>query len=183
MHRALYMVFVGFTKEFDTIGRTGLWGLLRKYGWPEKFTTMIEYAYRNDGECQEWRGGLGHKQCQAGVRTGSHAFLYLSVNNSWRGFQRHGGGGRSLHPITPESRTLYSCTLLADDSALIAHSAEEIQRIVDAFANAWSRFSLKINIKRQKWCSNRTLQRPWTRTLMYTKPHKTMWDNSRISAV
>ena len=27
---------------FDTVGRTGLWQLLRKYGCPEKFTTMIE---------------------------------------------------------------------------------------------------------------------------------------------
>ena len=26
----------------DTVGRTGLWQLLRKYGYPEKFTTVIE---------------------------------------------------------------------------------------------------------------------------------------------
>ena len=38
--------------------------------------------------------------------------------------------------------------LFANDSALIAHSAEEIQRIVDAFANASSKFGLKINIKK-----------------------------------
>ena len=38
------MVFVDFSKAFDTVGRTGLcpWELLRKYGCPEKFTTMIE---------------------------------------------------------------------------------------------------------------------------------------------
>ena len=36
----------------------------------------------------------------------------------------------------------------ADDSALIAHSAEDIQRIVDAFANVSSKFGLKINIKK-----------------------------------
>ena len=40
--RPLYMVFVDFGKAFDTVGRTGLWQLLRKYGCPEKFTTMIE---------------------------------------------------------------------------------------------------------------------------------------------
>ena len=39
--RPLYMVFVDFSKAFDTVGRTGLWQLLRKYGCPEKFTTMI----------------------------------------------------------------------------------------------------------------------------------------------
>ena len=40
--RPLYMVFVDFSKGLDTVGRTGLWQLLKKYGCPEKFTTMIE---------------------------------------------------------------------------------------------------------------------------------------------
>ena len=38
--------------------------------------------------------------------------------------------------------------LFADDSVLIAHSAEEIQRIVDAFSSASSKFGLKINIEK-----------------------------------
>ena len=38
--------------------------------------------------------------------------------------------------------------LFADDSALIVHSAEEIHRIVAAFANASSKFGLKINKKK-----------------------------------
>ena len=40
--RPLYVVFVDFSQAFDTVGRTGLWLLLRKYGCPEKFTTMFE---------------------------------------------------------------------------------------------------------------------------------------------
>ena len=40
--RLLYMVFVDFSKALDTVGRTELWQLLRKYGCPEKFTTIIE---------------------------------------------------------------------------------------------------------------------------------------------
>ena len=39
------MVFVDFSKAFDTVGRNRLWQLLRKYGCPEKFTTMIEALY------------------------------------------------------------------------------------------------------------------------------------------
>ena len=39
--RPLYMVYVDFSKPFDTVGRTGLWQLLRTYGCLEKFTTMI----------------------------------------------------------------------------------------------------------------------------------------------
>ena len=38
--------------------------------------------------------------------------------------------------------------LFADDSALVAHSAEEMQKIVDAFSNASNKFGLKINIKK-----------------------------------
>ena len=58
--RPLYIVFVGFTKAFYTVGRTGLWQLLRKYAWPEKFTTMIESLHtgmmvnvRNGGEVSD----------------------------------------------------------------------------------------------------------------------------------
>ena len=43
-------------------------------------------AYLNDGEREEWRGGLGYscynKRCQAGARTGSHTFLDISVSNA-----------------------------------------------------------------------------------------------------
>ena len=63
VHRAgstLYIVFVDFTKAFDTVGRTGLWQLLRKYGCPEKFTTTIESIHtgmmvnvRNGGEVSD----------------------------------------------------------------------------------------------------------------------------------
>ena len=164
--QSLYIVFVNFTKAFDTFGRTGLWQLLRKYGCPEKFTTMIESLHTgmmvnvmNGGEVSDtFTITNGVKQ---GVRTGSHTFLYISVCNAWRGFQRN--GGRNLHPVTPEGRPLYSCTLraktkttnilvrellFADDSTLIADSAEEIQRIVDVFANASSKFGLNINIKK-----------------------------------
>ena len=40
--RPLYMVFVDIRKAFDTVGRTGIRQLLRKYGCPEKFTTIIK---------------------------------------------------------------------------------------------------------------------------------------------
>ena len=38
--------------------------------------------------------------------------------------------------------------LFADDSALVAYSAEEIQKIVDALSDAPKKFCLKINIKK-----------------------------------
>ena len=38
--------------------------------------------------------------------------------------------------------------LFADDSALVAHSAEEMTKIVDAFSDASKKFGLKINIEK-----------------------------------
>ncbi|KAK3526521.1 hypothetical protein QTP70_030682 [Hemibagrus guttatus] len=38
--------------------------------------------------------------------------------------------------------------LFADDSALLAHSPQEIQRIINAFSDASKKFDLKINIKK-----------------------------------
>ena len=38
--------------------------------------------------------------------------------------------------------------LFADDSALVAHSVEEMQKIVDALSDASRKFGLKINIKK-----------------------------------
>ena len=70
-------------------------------------------AYRNDGERHQCRGSHIHLLYQTGTRTVSNTCLYLSVSIAFRGVQRH--GGRSLHPITPEYRPLYSCTLQSKD--------------------------------------------------------------------
>ena len=49
---------------------------------------------------------------------------------------------------TKTTRILMRELLFADDSALVAHSAEEMQKIVDAFSNASKKFGLKFNIKK-----------------------------------
>ena len=49
---------------------------------------------------------------------------------------------------TKTTQILVRELLYADDSALVTHSAEEIQRIVDAFSDASKKFGLKINIKK-----------------------------------
>ena len=49
---------------------------------------------------------------------------------------------------TKTTRILMRELLFADDTELVAHSAEEIQKIVDAFSDASKKFSLRINIKK-----------------------------------
>ena len=163
--RPLYMVFVDFSKAFDTVGRTGVWQLLRKYGCPEKFTTMIEALdTRMMANVKCWRGSLGIVQCykwgQERLCSGPHALLHLPITNARQGFPRHGGWHiQSRHNAdlfnvthfrakTKTTRILMRELLFADDSALVAHSAEEMQKTVDAFSDASKKFGLKINIKK-----------------------------------
>ena len=48
------------------------------------------------------------------------------------------------------TRILMRELLFADYSALVAHSAEEMQKIVDVFSDVSKKFSLEINIKKTK---------------------------------
>ena len=49
---------------------------------------------------------------------------------------------------TKTTRILMRELLFADDSALVAHSAEEMQKLVDALSDASKKFGLKIIIKK-----------------------------------
>ena len=49
---------------------------------------------------------------------------------------------------TKTTQILMRVLLFADDSALVTHSAEEIQKIVDVFSGASKKFDLKINIEK-----------------------------------
>ena len=90
--RPLYMVFVDFSKAFDTVGRTGLWQLLKKYGCPEKFTTMIEALHIGmmatvnvGGEVSEsFRVTNGVKQGCVLAPTLFSIFLSAMLDNAFR---------------------------------------------------------------------------------------------------
>ena len=40
-HQELYMVFVDLTKAFDAVNRPLLWEVLRKFGCPPKFLSVL----------------------------------------------------------------------------------------------------------------------------------------------
>ena len=159
-------MFVDFTKAFDTVGRTELWHLLRKYGCPEKFTTMIESLHtgmmvnvRNGGEVSDtFAITNGVKQGCVLAPTLFSIFLSAMLREAFKDMgdgtyikSRQNADLFTVAHFRAKTKTINILVrelLFADDSALIAHSAEEIQRIVDAFANASSKFGLKINIKK-----------------------------------
>ena len=167
--RPLYMLFVDFSKAFDTVGRTRLWQLLRKNGCPKKFTTMIEALHTGmmanvsvGGEVSEsFSVKNGVKQGCVLARMLFSIFLSAMLDEAFRDM----GDGiyiqsrqsadlfnvahfRAKTKTTPGSWILMRELLFADDSALVAHSAEEMQKIVDAFSDTSKKFGLKINIKK-----------------------------------
>ena len=165
--RPLYMVFVDFSKAFDTVGRTRLRQLLRKYGCPEKFTTVIEALHTG----MMANVSVGEEVSESfsvtnGVKPGCvlpppplfSIFLSAMLGEAFRdmgyGVYIQSRQSADLFNIahfrakTKTPRMLMRELLFADDSALVAHSADEMQQILDAFSNASKKFGLKINIKK-----------------------------------
>jgi len=48
----LYMVFVDFTKAFDTVNRSLLWTILKKIGCPERFVNLVASLHNSDSTGQ-----------------------------------------------------------------------------------------------------------------------------------
>ena len=162
--RPLYIVFVDFTKAFHTVGKTGLWRLLRHYERPRKlfnhdrnWHTGMMVNIRNGGEVSDiFAITNGVKQ---GRVLGPTLFLSFGqqclkrLSETWgTEYTNHAIMQTSLQLHTSERRQnpqniLVRELLFADDSALIAHSAGDIHRFVDALDNASSKFDLNINIR------------------------------------
>ena len=187
------MVFVDFSKAFDTVGRTGLWQLRRKYGCPQKFTTMIEALHigtmanvsvgREVSESFSVTNGV--KQACVLAPTLLSIFLSAKLDEAFRdmgdGVYIQSRQSADLFNVAhfrakaKTTRILIRELLFADDRALIAHSAEEMQKIVDAFSDASKKFGLKINIKKAEvlYQSNSTR----------TREEDIMVDGNKLSSV
>ena len=76
---------------------------------------------------------------------------------------------------TKTTRILMRELLFAVDSALVAHSAEEIQKLLDDFSDASNKFGLKINIKKTKVLYNPTLQEPVRRISWLMETSRTLF--------
>ena len=164
--RPLYIVFVDFSKAFDSVGRSGLWQLLRKYGCPEKFTTMIEALHTGmmanvsvGGEVSEsFSVTNGVKQGCVLAPTLFAIFLSAMLGEAFRDKgdgvyvqSRYSADLFNVSHFRAKTKTTWIMMrelLFADDSALVAHCAEEMQKIVDAFSDASKKFGLKTNINK-----------------------------------
>ena len=70
-NRPLYMVFVDFTKAFDTVHRETLWKILQKIGFPDLFVDLIASLHKDMKASVSLNGELSKPfDVQNGVKQG-----------------------------------------------------------------------------------------------------------------
>ena len=162
----LYAVFIDFTKAFNTVSREGLWSVLKRFGCTDKIINLVR-AFHDGMKAKIVQGKETSKEFEVtnGVKQGCvlaptlfsiylAAMLHVAFKDVHEGIYiqtRHGADLFNVSHFEAKSRTtkhLVRELLFADDSALVAHTASDMQLLVDRFSMAASQFSLKINIKK-----------------------------------
>jgi hypothetical protein len=162
----LYMIFVDFTKAFDTVDRNTLWKILLKLGFPEHFTKMVSALHTGMKATVKLKGELSDPFDVAnGVKQGcvlaptlfsiflsvvlQHAFGDLETG-VW--IQSRPGADlfnvNQYKPVNKTRRVLVRELMFADDTAFVAHTHSDAQDIISRFACSAKAFGLKINIKK-----------------------------------
>ena len=165
-NRDLYMVFIDLTKAFDTVSRDALWQVLHKFGCPDKFVNIIKSFHEGMAARVSEEGRLSEPfEVNNGTKQGCvlapllfnifyAAMLLDAFRNNDQGIHiryRTDGGIFNLRRLQAKTKVidlLARDLLYADDCALVAHTLEDAQSIVDCFARAATRFGLSINIKK-----------------------------------
>ena len=164
----LYQVFVDLTKAFDTVNREALWVVLGKCGCPPEFVDKFKQLHRSMKAQVNFDGQLSEKfSVDNGVKQGDipaptlfsiylSALLWYAFHDCDKGVHiRFRTSGkvfnlRRMNAKTMVSETLVRELLYADDADLAAHTADEMQEIMDRFANACTKFGLTISLDKTK---------------------------------
>ena len=162
----LYMGFIDLTKAFDSVNRDLLWKILSRYGCPQKFINILRLLHddmsvtvlANGSSTESFKVKSGVKQgCVAAPTLFSifiAAVLQLIQDQLPPGISityRTDGGIFNLNRL--KARTKVSITSIieiqyADDNAICALTENDLQMIMNAFANAYSRLGLSINVRK-----------------------------------
>ena len=162
----LYMVFVDFTKAFDTVNRSALWTTLRKLGCPDHFVHLITALHSDMNARVSLKGELGDPfGVKNGVKQGcvlapTLFSIYLSIVLK-HAFKDHKKGvliqsrpGADLFnvklfkSVRKRKEVLIRELMFADDTAFVSHSPEDAQDIITRFSRSAKAFGLKIIIKK-----------------------------------
>ena len=161
--RPLYVAFYDLTKAFDSVHREMLWCILRKYGCPEKFVSILRLLHENmnavvicnNSTTDPFPVNVGVKQgCVIAPTLFSlflGATLQLIDQKDLTGVELvYRVDGKLFNISRLKARTKVTpITVIelqyADDAAACSCSEGDLQRITDAFCTAYSRLGLTLN--------------------------------------
>ena len=162
--KPLYMGFIDLTKAFDSVKRELLWEILSRYGCPPKFINILRLLHddmsvtvmANGNFTEPFKVKSGVKQgCVAAPTLFSlfiAAVLHLIQDKLPPGISinyRTDGGIFNLSRLKARTKVNVNSVVelqYADDNVVCAQTENDLQMILNAFADAYSRLGLSINV-------------------------------------
>ena len=144
----LYLLFVDFKQAFDSLDRNVMWRILASYGIPARIRNIISGLYRS-GKCRiVHRGKLGRWfTIDSGVKQGCvlSPLLFLLVLD-WV-MRKVNTGGRGIQWTLTERLEDID---FADDLAMMAHRARDMEESLRRLAKYAGQVGLQINVSKTK---------------------------------
>lgn len=161
----LYMVFVDLAKAFDTVNRTLLWEILRKFGCPPTFLAVLK-SFHDGSKARVTSGGSKSDPffVGTGVKQGCviapiifNLFVAAVMTIAKQNINPADGvqisyrlDGNLFNLRRLQAKTLVTVEAIhelqyADDTAFVSSSPDGLQRTINAVAEAYSRSGLAIN--------------------------------------
>ena len=158
--KPLYMAFIDLTKIFDLVSRSGLFQVVERIGCPQNSSAS---SSPSTPTCKAPSSLMGRHQ------TLSTSAVVSSRDMCWRppylGYsfpsscgkhsEHHLKDGKLFNIAWLKAKTkvrhlIIRDMLFADDAAVVAHSQEHLQALMDRFTQACQYFSLTISLSKTK---------------------------------
>ena len=174
----LFAAFVDLTKAFDLVSRTGLSQVLQKIGCPPTLLSLIMSFHTNMKGVVSFNGEESDPfPISSGVKQGCvlapvlfAIFFSVLLNYAFKDstdgvpIQSRTDGGllniKRFGAKTKISQHLIRELLFADDAALVSHSRQGLQRLLDDFSKACRDFGLTISVKKTEVMTQNTTSDP-----------------------
>ena len=167
--RRLYCAFVDYSKAFDLVNRSALWHKLIQQGVGGKILTVIKNMYLEAKSCVRANGSLSDFfDILTGVRQGENLSptLFAMFLNDFKDFLAQSCKGlEHLGTFMQDQDTFARLYVLlyADDTVLLAESADELQTSLTRLKEYCDLWGLKVNKDKTQiviFSKGRVLKRP-----------------------
>ena len=156
--RKLFCAFVDYQKAFDLVDRSSLWSKLIRHGVVGKIFTVIKNMYTHAKSCVSLNNLKSEFfSCDIGVRQGENLspILFALYLNDFQNFlcTKYDGLIHVNDPLIHEETRVYLklfTLLYADDTIILAESANELQKAMHALKEYCDKWSLRVNTQKTK---------------------------------